>query len=112
MHNGPTLILYDVFFASDIRRNLIFIVVLLRFGFTLNIYSTSITLYLNDVYYGYGYISNCFIILNVIYIMTFYNTHFSIITSAVDENIDVNVLYMRLCHIGQQIIDRLAKKTC
>jgi hypothetical protein len=52
--------------------------------------STSIKLYLDYVCYGYRYVLNGFIILDVINIMTFYNTHFSLITYA-DNNIDVNV---------------------
>jgi hypothetical protein len=53
-------------------------------------YSTSIKLYLDDVCYGYGYVSNDFIILDVVNIMTFYNTHFSLIIYANDD-IDVNI---------------------
>jgi hypothetical protein len=53
---------------------------------------TSIKLYLNDVCYGYGYgyVSNGFIILDVVNIMTSYNTHFSL-TIYANDNIDVNV---------------------
>jgi hypothetical protein len=101
IHDGRTLLLHDVLFAPEIRRNLVSVVVLLRFGFTLNMCSTSIKLYLDDVCYGYGYgyVSNDFIILDVINIMTSYNTHFSLITYA-NDNIDVNVWHMRLGHIG------------
>jgi hypothetical protein len=66
MCDGRTLLLHDVLFAPEIRRNLKSVVVLLRFGFTLNMCSTSIKLYLNDVCYGYGYVSNGFIILDVV----------------------------------------------
>jgi Integrase core domain/GAG-pre-integrase domain len=71
--------------------------------------STGIKLYLDHVCYGYGYVSNDFIILDVVNIMISYNTHFSLITYA-NDNIDVNVWHMRLDHIGQQKMDRLAKK--
>jgi GAG-pre-integrase domain len=108
MRDGRTLLLHDVLFAPEIRRNLIY-VVLLRFEFTLNMYSTSIKLYLNDICYGYEYVSNGFIILDVVNIMTSYNTHFSLITYA-NDNIDVNVWHMRLGHIGQQMMNRLAKE--
>jgi hypothetical protein len=90
IRDGRTLLLHDVLFAPEIRRNLVSIVVLLRFGFTLNMCSTSIKLYLDDVCYGYRYVSNGFIILDVVNIMTSYNTHFSLITYA-NDNIDVNV---------------------
>jgi GAG-pre-integrase domain len=109
MCDGRTLLLHDVFFALKIRWNLIFVVVLLRFGFTLNMCGTSIKLYLDDVCYGYGYVSNDFIILDVVNIMISYNTHFSLI-SHTNDNIDVNVWHMRLDHIGQQMMDRLAKE--
>ena len=42
--------------------------------------------------------------------MTSSNIHFSLITSYADENVDVNVWHMRLGHIGQQRMDRLAKE--
>jgi GAG-pre-integrase domain len=38
-----------------------------------------------------------------------YITHFSLIIYA-NDNIDVNVCYLRLGHIGQQRMDRLAKE--
>jgi hypothetical protein len=60
--------------------------------------STSIKLYLDNVCYVYGYVSNNFIILDVVNIMTSYNTHFSLITYA-NDIIDVNVWHMRLSHI-------------
>jgi hypothetical protein len=47
-----------------------------RFEFTLNMFSTSIKLYLNDMCYSYGYVSNDFIILDVINIIISYNTIF------------------------------------
>jgi transposase InsO family protein len=71
--------------------------------------STSIKLYLDDVCYGYGYVSNGFIILDVVNILTSYNTHFSLITYA-NDNINVNVWHMRLDHIGQQMMERLVKE--
>ena len=79
MRDGRTLLLHDVLFAPDIRRNLVSVVVLLRFGFTLNMCSTNIKLYLDDVCYSYEYVSNGFTILDVINIMTSSNTHFSLI---------------------------------
>jgi hypothetical protein len=100
MRDGRTLLLHDVLFAPEIRRNLVSVVVLLRFGFILNMCGTSIKLYLDDVCYGYRYVSSGFIILYVVNIMTSYNTHFSLITYA-NDNIDVNVWHMRLGHIGQ-----------
>jgi GAG-pre-integrase domain len=71
--------------------------------------STNIKLYLDNVCYVYGYVSNSFIILDVFNIMTSYNIHFSLITYA-NDNIDMNVWHMRLDHIGQQRMDRLAKE--
>jgi hypothetical protein len=69
------------------------------FGFTLNMCSTSIKLYLDDVSYGYEYVSNDFIILDVVNIMTSYNIYFSLIKYT-NDNIYVNVWHMRLDHIG------------
>jgi hypothetical protein len=85
MRDGRTLLLHNVLFVLKIRRNLIFVVVLLRFGFTLNMCGTSIKLYLDDVCYGYGYVSNDFIILDVVNIMISYNTHFSLISHTNDN---------------------------
>jgi GAG-pre-integrase domain len=109
MCDDQTLLLHDVLFAPKIRRNIVSVVVLFRFEFTLNMCSTSIKLYLDHVCYGYEYVSNGFIILDVVNIMTSYNTYFSLI-AYVNDNIDVNVWHMRLGHIGQQMMDRLAKE--
>jgi hypothetical protein len=99
IRDGRTLLLHDVLFAPEIRRNLVSVVLLLRFGFTLSMCSSSIKLYLDDVCYSYGYVSNGFIILDVVNIMTSYSIHFPLITYT-NDNIDVNVWYMRLGHIG------------
>jgi hypothetical protein len=80
MHNSRNLLLHDILFALEIQRDLVYVVLLLKFEFTLNIYSTSIKLHLDDVCYGYGYIWNNFNILNVINIIISSITHFSLIT--------------------------------
>jgi hypothetical protein len=58
MRDGRTFLLHDVLFVPEIWWNLVSVVVLLRFEFTLNMYSTSIKLYMDDVCYGYEYVSN------------------------------------------------------
>ena len=107
MRGGCTLFLHDVLFASEIRRNLVSVLVLVRFGFNVNFHNNGVDLSLGTSYYGSGYFLNDFIILDVNYCEV--NISYSLFTSSDSYENDVNVWHARLGHIGQQRMNRLAK---
>lgn len=55
-----TILLHDVLFTLEIRRNLIFVVVLLRLGFSLNVYDTFVCINNDNVFYGSGHVEGGF----------------------------------------------------
>jgi transposase InsO family protein len=109
MRGGRTLILHDVLFAPEIRRNLVSVLVLIKLGFTVNFYKDGLNLFLDSSFYGSGYILNGFIVLDVINNKS-NNVCFSMFTSTNESLNDMNAWHARLGHIGQQRMQRLAKE--
>ena len=68
MHDGKTLLLHDVLFAPQIRRNLVSVLVLVNLGFQLNFHELGVDLNLDTTHYGTGYFLDGFIVLNVEYL--------------------------------------------
>ena len=60
------LYLHDVLYASKIRRNLVFGVVLVKLGFKIVFEQDCVEVLLNNIVYGYGFLSNRFIVLDTI----------------------------------------------
>ena len=65
LSKGRTLFLHDVLYALDIRRNLVSMLVLLSLGFNLIFHDSIMELYLGTTYYGYGFILNGFMVLDI-----------------------------------------------
>ena len=59
---GQTLLLHDVLFAPNIRRNLVSELVLSNYDFELNFHRQGVDLFLEQQFYGYGYFSYGFIV--------------------------------------------------
>ena len=53
MHGGRTFFLHDVLFSLEIRQNLVYVLVLLKFGFNLNFHATGVDLFLDSTFCGY-----------------------------------------------------------
>ena len=71
---------------------MIFVVVLLNLGFSLNFYNGCVAIYYPIVFYGTGYVSNNFILLDVEYFMYNYDEYyFSLIAHSNDSNVDENI---------------------
>ena len=66
LRGGRTLLLHDVLYAPEIRRNLVSVRVLLELGYTLNFSGRILTIYFGSEFYGSGYISSEFIIFGYI----------------------------------------------
>ena len=81
LHGGHTLLLHNILYALEIRRNLLSIVTLLRLGFRFIFENNYVLLHLGTSYYGRGFISNCFLILDIEY----YNNDSSVFLTSSDN---------------------------
>ena len=91
LRGGRTLLLHDVLYAPDIRRNLVFVRVLLELGYNLNFSGRTLTIYFGSEFYGSGYISSGFIILDIDYSQIQNNNSYSLIASSSNVLIDATV---------------------
>ena len=65
LRGGRVLILHDVLFAPQIRRNVISVLVLLRLGFDWHFHGNNVKLSLGTTYYGSGFITDGFIVMDL-----------------------------------------------
>ena len=66
MRKGRTLYFHDVLYAPEVRRNLVSIVVLVKLGFKIVFEQDYVKVLLDNVVYGYGFLSYRFIVLDTI----------------------------------------------
>ena len=102
LHRGCTLFIHDVLYASDIRRNLVSMLVLLSLGFNLNFHDSVMELYLGTTYFGSRFILNGFMILNIDnYVLSnTNNSYYSLMNASINACDNVIIWHARLGHIG------------
>lgn len=91
MHVDRALILHDVLYAPEIWQNLVFVLVILRLGYSLNFHANGVNIYCGTIYVDCGFMLDGFMVLNINYgvpYSTINSSSFSLITSN-DANIDV-----------------------
>ena len=98
LRGGRTLLLHDVLYAPEIRRNLLSVVTLLRLGFRFIFENNYVLLHLGTVYYGHGFISNDFFFL--ILDIEYYNNDSSVFLTSSDASDNSIIWHARLGHIG------------
>ena len=108
MPSGQTLFLHDMLFSPNIHLNSVFVLVLIKLDFELCFHGQGVDLFLGQQYYGSGYFFNGFIVLDVEHGKN--DECFSYITLVVNYENNVNVWHAILGHIGQNRMNRLAKK--
>ena len=108
MQSDKTLFLHDVLFAPNIRRNLVFVLVLIKLDFESRFHGQGVDLVLGQQYYGSGYFFDGFIALDIEHGEN--NEFFSYTTPSDNYENNVEVWHARLGHIGQSQINRLAKE--
>ena len=64
LRGGRTLYLHDVLYAPEVRRNLVSVLVLLELGFQLIFNKGCVKVFLDNVYYGSGYVLDGFMVLD------------------------------------------------
>ena len=82
----------------------------MQFGYALNFYGACLNVFFGKTFYGYGYLLDGFIVMDVDNGFYYNSNSFSLFTSFNISNNDVNIWHARLGHIGQQRMDRLAKE--
>jgi hypothetical protein len=105
LRGGRTLLLHDVLYSPEIRRNLLFVVTLIKLGFRF-VFDNGVFIYLGTTYYGCGFISDGFMILDLNYYN--YDKSFVLLTSS--DDVDSIKWHARLGHIGQDRMTRLARE--
>ena len=55
MRKGHTLYLHDVLYAPEVHRNLVSVVVLVKFGFKIVFEQDCVKVLLDNIVYGYGF---------------------------------------------------------
>jgi len=106
LRGGRTLLLlHDVLYSPEIRQNLLSIVTLIKLGFRF-VFDNGVFIYLGITYYGCGFISDGFMILDLNYYN--YDKSFVLLTSS--DDVDSIKWHARLGHIGQDRMTRLARE--
>ncbi|KAJ4730414.1 Gag/pol protein [Rhynchospora pubera] len=105
-NSGHKLLLHDVLYAPEIRRSLVSVCLLVKLGFCVVFVGTCVELYLNDCLIGNGYLKDNFMILDTINYSAAYDSSSYVIS---DNDCDVKKWHARLCHIGVDRMNRLAK---
>ena len=88
-------------FAPQIRRNLIYVLELLKLGFSWHFHDAQVKLSLGTIYFGFGYVLDRFFIMDLDYNLSSCNVSFSMFSTSRDSEDNVNVWHDRLGHIGQ-----------
>ena len=66
IRKGRTLYLHDVLYAPEVRRNLVSVVVSVKLGFKIVFEQDCVKVLLDNIVYGYGFLSDKFIVLDTI----------------------------------------------
>ena len=66
LREGRTLYLHDVLYAPEVRRNLVSVLVLLELSFSIMFENGCVKILLDNVYYGFGYLLNGFMVLDTV----------------------------------------------
>ena len=108
MRKGRTLYLHGVLYAPEVRRNLVSIVVLVKLGFKIVFEQDCVKVLLDNVVYGYGFLSYGFIVLDTIPINKSTSV-FAIGNSSGNSVVNAIKWHVRQGHIGEDHLKRLAK---
>ena len=110
LRGGRTLYLHDVLYAPKVRRNLVSVLVLLELGFQLMFNKGCVKVFLDNVYYGSGYVLDGFMVLDTTNIVLNDSSSIYVVgNSSSVSNTESILWHARLGHIGQDRLNRLAR---
>lgn len=95
LRDGGTIFLHNVIYAPEIRRNLLFVVTLLKLSFQIVFENIYVSFYLDHVFYGNVFIQDDFMILD----LNYSNINKSIAFLFTSNNLDSYKWHVRLGHI-------------
>ena len=108
MRKGHTLYLHDMFYAPEVRQNLVSVLILVKLGFKIVFEQDCVKVLLGNVVYGYGFLSYGFIILDTIPINK--STSIFVIGNSSGNSIVNDIKWHgKLGHIEKDYLKRLAK---
>jgi len=67
LHGGRALLIHDVLYDLDVRRNLLSVTDLLRLEFRLSFENNGVQIFMGITFYGSGFINNGLFVLNIYY---------------------------------------------
>ena len=98
LHDGRTLILQDVLYAPDIRKNIVSVVKLLNLGYKWIFHDNCVDMYFEFFLFWVGYIFEGFFVLSAIYDCL---KHSVSLAATHQKGDNVEIWHSRLGHIGQ-----------
>ncbi|XP_070017659.1 uncharacterized protein [Nicotiana sylvestris] len=102
MCGGRSLMLHDVLYVSEIRRNLVSLSFLLDLDFNLNFSCNGLRITQDNVFYGFGHRYDSFIVLDCnASTYNYYVDRCVIACYSSNNDVDVITWHARLGHIGQ-----------
>ena len=99
MRKGCTLYLHDVLCAPEVHRNLVSVVVLVKLGFKIVFEQDCVNVLLDNIVYGYGFLSYRFFVLDTIPINK--TTSGFVTENSSSSSLNDVKWHVRLGHIGQ-----------
>ena len=110
LQGDHTLYLHDVLYPPEVRRNLISILVLVELGFSIMFENGCVNVFLEKVYYGYGYLSDGFMVLDTVNVFMYDDLSIYVVENSNASNDNESVIWhARLRHIGQDRLKKLAR---
>lgn len=111
MRGGRSLMLHDVLYVPEIRRNLVSVSVLLDLDFNLNFNRSGLRITQDNIFYGFGHRYDGFILLDCNpSTYNYYVDRCVMACNSSNNDVDVIIWHARLCHIGQNQMNKLAKE--
>jgi len=110
LRGGRTLYLHDVLYAPEVRRNLVSVLALLHLGFNIAFVSCYVKIHLDNIFYGFGFVLNGFMVLDTVNVSINYDASIYVVQNSSTIN-DSNIItwHARLGHIRQDQLHRLAR---
>ena len=102
LQGGRTLYLHDVLYALEVQWNLVFVFALLQLGFNIAFIGCCVKIYLDNIFYGSGFVLNGFMVLDTVNVSINYDASIYVVQNSSTIN-DSNIItwHARLRHIGQ-----------
>ncbi|KAH0725640.1 hypothetical protein KY284_001505 [Solanum tuberosum] len=110
LQGGRILLLHDVLYVPDTRRNLVSVVSLLKLNFSVNFHNNFVDIIYGTEYYDSGYLFDGSFVLDTICDFNYISNNHGCFALTTTPILDINIWHARLGHIGLEKMNRLAKE--